>query len=64
MTFAHDMTQTIKALAPGKDIIRKPDNQRIYLPVGSYSDGGATRVKDNNWQGIKNAFVVAVEMDN
>ncbi|HNV80547.1 MAG TPA: SPOR domain-containing protein [Tenuifilaceae bacterium] len=62
-----DMTQTIKALAPGKDIIRKPDNQGGFIySVGSYSDAvEATRVKDNLiGSGIKNAFVVAVEMDN
>ena len=61
------MTQTIKALAPGKDIIRKPDNQGGFIySVGSYSDAvEATRVKDNLiGSGIKNAFVVAVEMDN
>lgn len=62
-----DIAQTIRALAPGKDVIRKPDNQGGFIySVGSYSDlNEANRVKDNLVaSGIKNAFVVAVELDN
>ncbi len=62
-----ETTQTIRALAPGKDIVRKPDNQGGFVySVGSYSDlNEANRVKDNLVaSGIKTAFVVAVDMDN
>jgi hypothetical protein len=61
-----DIAQTIRALAPGKDIIRKPDDQGGFIySVGSYTDAvEATRVKDNLiGSGIKNAFVVVVELD-
>lgn len=62
-----DIAQTIRALAPGKDVIRKPDSQGGFIySVGSYSDlNEVNRVKDNLVaSGIKNAFVVAVEVDN
>lgn len=62
-----DITQTIRALAPGKDIVRKPDNQGGFVySIGSYSDPNeANRIKDNLVaSGIKSAFVVAVDMDN
>lgn len=62
-----DVTQTIRALAPGKDIIRKPDGRGGFIySVASYTDlSEATRVKDNLvTSGIKNAFVVALDMDN
>ncbi len=60
------IAQTVRALAPGKDIIRKPDDQGGFIySVGSYTDAvEATRVKDNLiGSGIKNAFVVVVELD-
>jgi hypothetical protein len=62
-----DVAQTIRALAPGKDIVRKPDNQGGFVySIGSYSDlNEANRIKDNLVaSGIKSAFVVAVELDN
>jgi hypothetical protein len=62
-----DVIQTIRALAPGKDIVRKPDGMGGFIySVGSYTDANeATRIKDNLVaSGIKNAFVVAVEVDN
>jgi hypothetical protein len=62
-----DMLQTIRALAPGKDIVRKPDNQGGFLySIGSYTDPNeATRIKDNLVaSGIKSAIVVAVDVDN
>lgn len=62
-----DITQTIRALAPGKDLVRKPDGKGGFIyTIGSYSDPTeATRVKDNLIAGgIKNAFLVAVDIDN
>ncbi|MDX9847575.1 MAG: hypothetical protein RBT74_11390 [Tenuifilaceae bacterium] len=62
-----DIAQTIRALAPGKDIVRKPDNQGGFVySIGSYSDlNEANRIKDNLVaSGIKSAFVVAVDLDN
>ena len=63
----NDIAQTIRALAPGKDIVRKPDNQGGFIySIGSYSDlNEANRIKDNLVaSGIKSAFVVAVDLDN
>ncbi len=62
-----DVTQTIRALAPGKDIVRKPDGKSGFIySVGSFTDiNEANRVKDNLVaSGIKNAFVVALDVDN
>jgi hypothetical protein len=62
-----DLSQTIRALAPGKDIIRKPDSKDSFIySIGSYSDiNEATRVKDNLVaSGIKSAAVIAVDTDN
>ncbi len=60
-------SQTIRALAPGKDIIRKSDsNGGLTYSIGSFTDlNDANRVKDNLIaSGIKSAFVVAVDTDN
>jgi hypothetical protein len=62
-----DITQTVRAMSLGKDIIRKPDAQGGFIySVGSYTSlSEATRVKDNLVaSGLKNAFVVAVDLDN
>ncbi len=60
-----EISQTIKALAPGKDIIRKPDNQGRYIySISSYSNiDEANRVKDNLLaSGINSVTVVGVEV--
>ena len=60
-------SQTIRALAPGKDIIRKSDSKgNLSYTIGSYTNlDEANRVKDNLIaSGIKSAFVVAVDTDN
>ncbi len=65
--FPTEMAQTIRALAPGKDIVRKPDNKGGFVySIGSFTDiDEANRVKDNLVaSGIKTAFVVAVDLEN
>lgn len=60
-------SQTIRALALGKDIIRKSDGKGGHTySIGSFTNlDEANRVKDNLIaSGIKNAFVVAVDTDN
>ena len=60
-------SQTIRALAPGKDIIRKSDVKGGFTySIGSFTNlDEANRVKDNLIaSGIKSAFVVAVDTDN
>ncbi|MFP4557002.1 MAG: hypothetical protein ACLFNU_09045 [Bacteroidales bacterium] len=62
-----DIMQTIRALAPGKDLVRKPDGKDSFIyTIGSYSNATeATRIKDNLVAGgIKNAFLVAIDLDN
>jgi hypothetical protein len=61
-----DITRTVRTLAPGKDIVRKPNPKGGYTySVGSYSDASeADRIKDNIVaSGIKNAFLIVVDMD-
>lgn len=61
-----EITRTVRTLAPGKDIVRKPNPKGGYTySVGSYSDASeADRIKDNIVaSGIKNAFLIAVDMD-
>lgn len=62
----NDVSQTIKALATGKDIIRKPEEQgKIIYLIGSYSSiEEANRVKDNLVAGgISEAIVITLEVD-
>jgi len=62
-----DISQTVRALAPGKDIVRKTDNSGgfIYSISSFNSSSEATRVKDNLVaSGLNNAMVIAVELDN
>lgn len=62
-----DVVQTIRTLAPGKDIVRKSDSQGGYTyTVGSYgSKQEAQRVKDNIVaSGLKDAFLIVVETEN
>lgn len=62
-----DVAQTIRALASGKDIVRKSDNQGgLVYSIGSFTNlDEANRIKDNLIaSGIKSAIVVAVDMDN
>lgn len=62
-----DVVQTIRTLAPGKDIVRRSDSQGGYTyTVGSYgSKLEAQRVKDNIVaSGLKDAFLIAVETEN
>jgi hypothetical protein len=61
-----DITRTVRTLAPGKDIVRKLNPKGSYTySIGSYSDASeAGRIKDNIVaSGIKNAFLIAVDMD-
>ena len=61
-----DIAQTVRALSPGKDIVRKPvEGGGFIYSVGSYTGlSEANRVKDNLiGSGISNAFVVAVDLD-
>ncbi|MDD2196568.1 MAG: tetratricopeptide repeat protein [Bacteroidales bacterium] len=62
-----DITRTVRTLAPGKDIVRKLNPKGSYTySVGSYSDASeAGRIKDNIVaSGIKDAFLIAVDIDN
>jgi hypothetical protein len=59
-----DVLQTVRALAPGKDVVRKPDNAGGFIySLGSYSTvNEANRVKDNLIaSGIGSAKVIVVE---
>lgn len=58
--------QTVKALASGKDIFRKSNDQgQVVYSIGNYSTiNEANRVKDNLIaSGISSAEVVAIEID-
>jgi hypothetical protein len=62
-----DISQTVRALAPGKDIVRKPDNMGGFIySISSFNTSTeATRVKDNLVaSGLNNAMVIAVELEN
>lgn len=62
-----DVSQTVRALAPGKDIVRKPDNQGGFIySIGTFSSSAeAVRVKDNLVaSGLNSAMVIAVELEN
>jgi cell division septation protein DedD len=59
-----DVMQTVRALAPGKDVVRKPDNAGGFIySLGSFSTANeANRVKDNLIaSGVGSAKVVIVE---
>jgi hypothetical protein len=59
-----DVLQTVRALAPGKDVVRKPDNTGGFIySLGSFSTANeAGRVKDNLIaSGIGAAKVIIVE---
>lgn len=61
-----NITQTVRALAPGKDIVRKPDGQGGFIySIGSFrTSDEANRVKDNIVaSGIGGAKVITVETD-
>lgn len=62
-----DIAQTVRTLAPGKDIVRKPNPRGGFTyTVGSYGNvTEAQRVKDNLVaSGLKEAVLIAVETDN
>jgi hypothetical protein len=62
-----DITHTVRTLAPGKDIVRKPNPKGGFTySVGSFSNASeADRIKDNIVaSGIKSAFVIVVDTDN
>ncbi len=61
-----DVSQTVRTLAPGKDIIRKPDSQGGFTySVGNFKSlSEVNRVKDNLiGSGIGGAKVVTVEIE-
>lgn len=61
-----DVSQTVRTLAPGKDIVRKPDNQGGFIySVGNFKSlTEVNRVKDNLiGSGIGGAKVVTVEIE-
>jgi len=61
-----DIYQTVKAMASGKDIIRKPDEQgRMVYSIGNYPTlEDATRVKDNLIaSGIAGATVIVMGIE-
>jgi tetratricopeptide (TPR) repeat protein len=61
-----DVSQTVRTLAPGKDIIRKPDSQGGFIySVGNFKSlTEVNRVKDNLiGSGIGGAKVVTVEIE-
>jgi len=62
-----EITHTVRTLAPGKDIVRKPNPKGGFTySVGSFSNASeADRIKDNIVaSGIKSAFVIVVDTDN
>ncbi len=61
-----DVAQTVRALAPGKDIIREIDNQGLFVySISSFtSSNEAQRVKDNLIaSGINNALIITIDID-
>jgi hypothetical protein len=61
-----DLQKTVRALAPGKDITRKQDDQgRFVYSISSYSvEADAIRVKDNLIaSGIPDAMVIPLVLD-
>lgn len=64
--FPDEISQTVKAIAPNKDIIRKPDGQgrMVYLISSFLNYEEANRIKDNLIaSGINSAAVIPVEVN-